>query len=95
MSNNVQKYKQLDQREHVLKRPDSYMGSIEPDEFNNMWLCDENHEFIRKNVIISAGFIKIFDEILTNASDQCQKTRLDFFSDPKVQVTKSIKVFSI
>lgn len=87
------KYKQLDQREHVLKRPDSYMGSIEPDEINNMWLCTENDEFVRKNVTISAGFIKIFDEILTNGSDQCQKTRLEFKMDRNVQITKTIKVF--
>lgn len=64
------KYQKLTQREHVLKRPDMYVGSLHKTQ-ECMWVfnIDENR-MEKKNVNIVMGLYKIFDEILVNASDQ-------------------------
>lgn len=54
--------------EHVLKRPDSYVGpvdlSTEP-----YWILD-GKKFDKKNLKYSPALLKIFDEILVNAIDR-------------------------
>jgi DNA topoisomerase-2 len=54
--------------EHVLKRPDSYVGpvdlSTEP-----YWILD-GKKFEKKNLKYSPALLKIFDEILVNAIDR-------------------------
>ena len=65
MSESIQK---LTHVEHILKRPDSYVGPVsrvaEP-----YWIY-ENDIFERKNVIYSPALLKIFDEILLNEIDR-------------------------
>jgi hypothetical protein len=63
-------YQKLSQLEHILKRPDTYIGSTEHQE-SVMWIYDESKEqMVEKNVKIVPGLFKIFDEILVNAADQ-------------------------
>ena len=63
-------YKRMDQIEHVLKLPDTYIGSIEETEFD-LWIWNsDNQEMEKKKIMIVPGFYKIFDEILVNAYDQ-------------------------
>jgi DNA topoisomerase-2 len=54
--------------EHVLKRPDSYVGPVdigtEP-----YWILD-GQKFAKKNLKYSPALLKIFDEILVNAIDR-------------------------
>jgi len=64
-------YKKLSQEEHVLVRPDTYVGSVIPQE-KMMW-CYENDAIIKRNVRYIPAFLKLFDEILTNASDHVQR----------------------
>ena len=47
-------YEKVSHREHILKRPDTYVGSLEHDDFIGM----------------SPAMLKIFDEILVNAFDE-------------------------
>ena len=62
-------YKKLSQREHVLERPGMYIGDIKKNT-EELWVFDkEQNKMIKKFVEYSPGFIKIFDEILTNAMD--------------------------
>lgn len=66
-------YQKLSQLEHILKRPDTYIGSIERTE-SQQWVYDtEEKSMAYRNVSIVPGFYKIFDEILVNAADN--KTR--------------------
>lgn len=68
-TNASSQYQRLSQLEHVLKRPDTYIGSTEkyPAE---MWIFNEQTESMeRKTVNIVPGLFKIFDEILVNAAD--------------------------
>ena len=54
--------------EHILKRPDSYVGPVdlgtEP-----YWILD-GQKFTKKNLKYSPALLKIFDEILVNAIDR-------------------------
>jgi len=73
-----ERYTKLTQIEHVLKRPDTYIGSIQM-ETKNMFIAS-NYEDIKdvkmeyKEVTYCPGFIKVFDEALTNASDHAIRT---------------------
>ena len=62
-------YKKLTHTEHILKRPDSYVGSVVP-ETDILWLVSEGDHFVPRSVTYSQGLLKIFDEILVNAIDQ-------------------------
>ncbi|NPV12984.1 MAG: hypothetical protein HPY57_14555 [Ignavibacteria bacterium] len=73
-----QRYKKLSQREHVLQRPETYIGSINT-ELKKSFIIDDienvdNIKIINKIVKYNPGFIKIFDEIVTNASDHYIRT---------------------
>lgn len=64
-----EQYQKLTQLEHILKRPDTYIGSTEHEE-QVMWVYDPESESMKdKSVKIVPGLFKIFDEILVNAAD--------------------------
>lgn len=66
-------YQKLTQLEHILKRPDTYVGSIEPTKVS-MWVFDsETSQMQYKPVTYVPGLYKIFDEILVNAADNKQR----------------------
>jgi DNA topoisomerase-2 len=53
--------------EHVLLRPDTYVGSVEMSEYTLWTLVDET--FKLKKLDFCPAFYKVFDEILSNAAD--------------------------
>ena len=62
-------YQKLSQREHVLVRPDTYVGSIELAK-EPMYVYDEEQDrIIEKEIEFVPGLLKIFDEIIVNARD--------------------------
>jgi len=64
------KYQKKTQREHVLARPDTYVGSTT---LHNelLWIFDETtNKMVKKEISYPPGLYKIFDEILVNARDQ-------------------------
>jgi DNA topoisomerase II len=66
-------YKKLSQREHVLARPDTYVGSVEF-RTNEMWIYDaESKQLKSKEITYVPALYKIFDEILVNAADNKQR----------------------
>ena len=64
----MQQYEKLTHVEHILKRPDSYIGSVIPDVLD-VWRR-ETDMFRRNQVTLAPGLLKIFDEVLVNAIDQ-------------------------
>jgi DNA topoisomerase-2 len=54
--------------EHILKRPDSYVGPVEQGT-EPYWILDGD-KFSKKNLKYSPALLKIFDEILVNAIDR-------------------------
>ncbi|RXW18452.1 hypothetical protein EST38_g7420 [Candolleomyces aberdarensis] len=62
-------YTKLSQLEHILLRPDSYIGSVETIT-QVMWTYDsETKRMAHREVKYVPGFFKIVDEILVNAAD--------------------------
>ncbi len=55
--------------EHILKRPDSYVGPVSR-VYEPYWVRTGEHEFEKKMLAYSPALLKIFDEILVNAIDR-------------------------
>jgi len=64
-----ERYTKLSQREHVLRRPDTYVGGTDKVE-TDAWVWDqEQSQISRHKVSFPPALLKIFDEILVNARD--------------------------
>lgn len=64
-------YQKKTQLEHILLRPDTYVGSIEKHS-QTLWVY-ENDEMVQRSISYVPGLYKIFDEILVNAADNKQR----------------------
>lgn len=73
------KYRKYSQIEHILKKPEMYVGSVNLTE-GPMWILDQNR-IIEKIIDFVPGLYKIFDEIIVNAHDQ-------FIEDPSLTTIK-------
>ncbi|ESA42913.1 hypothetical protein GE21DRAFT_5916 [Neurospora crassa] len=66
-------YQKLTQLEHILKRPDTYIGSVERSE-QKMWVFNKATGLMEnRQISFVPGLYKIFDEILVNAADNSQR----------------------
>lgn len=79
----TEQYQKLTQLEHIIKRPDTYIGSVERTE-ESMWVYNsETSQMEMRKVSFVPGLYKIFDEILVNAADNKQR-------DPTMKVIKVV-----
>lgn len=68
-------FNQLTQLEHIIKRPDTYIGSVERSE-KQMWVYNTELDSMElREVSFVPGLYKIFDEILVNAADNKQRDK--------------------
>ncbi|XP_064171097.1 DNA topoisomerase 2-alpha [Anguilla rostrata] len=67
-------YQKKTQLEHILLRPDTYVGSVEP-LTQQMWVFDDEVGMNCREVTFVPGLYKIFDEILVNAADNKQRDK--------------------
>ncbi|XP_027113751.1 DNA topoisomerase 2 [Coffea eugenioides] len=74
-------YQKKSQLEHILLRPDTYIGSIEKHS-QTLWVF-ENDAMVHRQISYVPGLYKIFDEILVNAADNKQR-------DPKMDSVKVV-----
>jgi len=66
-------YQKLTQLEHIIKRPDTYIGSVEMTE-SQIWVFNkETKEMELRKINYVPGLYKIFDEVLVNAADNKQR----------------------
>lgn len=81
------KYKKLTQHQHILQRPDTYVGDISSVE-EDVWVHNrETGKIELQKVRYCPAFLKIVDEILVNAADNKQRdaestTNISLFIDP-------------
>ncbi|EMD93294.1 hypothetical protein COCC4DRAFT_165100 [Bipolaris maydis ATCC 48331] len=69
------KYQMLTHLEHIMKRPDTYIGSVER-QTDKMWVYNSEAESMEyRDVSYVPGLYKIFDEILVNAADNKQNDK--------------------
>lgn len=74
-----EQYKQLTQYEHILTRPDTYVGSLEFQKAT-LWVFNSETESLeQRDVNFVPGLFKIFDEIIVNAADNYQSKFFSFF----------------
>ncbi|KAL5827358.1 hypothetical protein ACOSQ3_019200 [Xanthoceras sorbifolium] len=76
-------YQKKSQLEHILLRPDTYIGSIEK-HTQTLWVYDEESKtMVHRLISYVPGLYKIFDEILVNAADNKQR-------DPRMDSLKVV-----
>lgn len=67
-------YQKLTQLQHVLLRPDTYIGSVKVEE-QTLWVWNADTKAMEQRTIsFPPGLYKIFDEILVNAADNFQRS---------------------
>lgn len=67
----METYQKKTQLEHILLRPETYIGSVKPSE-ELTWVIEEGN-MCQKKINFVPGLYKIFDEILVNAVDNKQR----------------------
>ncbi|XP_043215236.1 DNA topoisomerase 2-alpha-like isoform X2 [Amphibalanus amphitrite] len=65
-------YQKKSQLEHILLRPDTYIGSCEP-LTETMYVYDDEQGMHQREITFVPGLFKIFDEVLVNAADNKQR----------------------
>lgn len=63
-------YQRKTQLEHILLRPDSYVGSVEETREPMFVFDEEKAAVVKKMVTFVPGLYKIFDEILGKLGDE-------------------------
>ena len=61
-------YQKKTQLEHILLRPDTYIGSVESDT-KTQFVVEQDGSFVQRDITYVPGLYKIFDEIIVNAAD--------------------------
>jgi len=90
-----EKYQKKSQIEHILLRPDTYIGDISLQN-ELMWVWDKHSEkIIKKDIKYVPGLYKIFDEIMVNARDHsCNDPTCDIIKVSIDQDTNTISVYN-
>lgn len=86
------KYQILSEIDHILQRPGMYIGSVVTETSNQYVL--ENGKFVQKEVKYNPGFLKLFDEIISNSVDE-SKRQGTLLNTIKVDVDKYEGTISI
>ena len=94
--NNVStKYQKMSHTEHVLAKPDSYIGSTELEETEQYVLNDtdlENIAIQKKTFMFCPGFYKCFDELIVNAFDHWKRQQKYNLTQNNIREVEHIKV---
>ncbi|RKP24497.1 DNA topoisomerase II [Syncephalis pseudoplumigaleata] len=86
-------YQKKTQLEHILLRPDTYIGSVEAVQ-QLLWVYDSaTNSMVQRNISIVPGFYKIIDEILVNAADN--KIRDPNMDTIKVTINREANEISV
>ena len=80
---NVQTYKQLSERDHIILRPSMYIGAIDLTKVENFHLVNNKIEFTEIEYV--PGIIKAINEILDNSIDVAIKSK--FKSSNQIEIT--------
>ena len=89
------KYQKMSHTEHVLAKPDSYIGSIELEETEQYVLNDQDPNNIRiekKIFTFCPGFYKCFDELIVNAFDHWKRQQQYNKTQNNIRQVEHIKI---
>lgn len=82
------KYKSLTPEQHILLRPSMYIGSVVTEKCERYIFNKNIGKFESKEVNFNAGFLKLFDEIISNSVDESKRPNSKL-NTIKVFVSKS------
>lgn len=68
----TKRFKKLDDIDHVILRPGMYIGSIKT-QSSEKWIINNDGKAEIKKITYNPGFLKIFDEIVTNSVDESKR----------------------
>lgn len=69
-SSSQTQYKKYSHHQHILERPDTYIGSTKTNE-DTRWIYDTTTaKMVWRKVMFNPGLYKIFDEVVVNARDE-------------------------
>ena len=87
-----QRFQKLDDIEHCLLRPGMYVGSTKTRE-EEAYLLNDQGKFSKRQVQVNPAFMKIFDEIVSNAADEHRRnTKLNQITVTADKVTGRISI---
>lgn len=95
MSYNPESYKHYDHRTHVYLKPDTYIGSDEKIKRSEFVYDSSINMIVSREIEIIPGIERIFLEILSNASDNVNRSRRDNIEPGIIEVTMNKKEISI
>lgn len=83
------KIQKLDPIEHILKRPDMYVGSVRPKTTNEYVALKVNESFHiqKQNISFPPALLRVFVEALSNAIDNAQRSRDAGITPSKIKVS--------
>jgi DNA topoisomerase II len=94
--NRTDKYKKKEEIDHVLTRPDMYVGSIRqkksleyiavPVTINDETATESCFQIVQKEIIVSPAFVRIFVEVLSNAVDNVTESLKEGVPCTKIKV---------
>jgi len=85
-------YQNKELRDHILSDPDTYAGSIDPQE-EEVWIYDtEAKRMVKEKITFRECFYKLFDEILVNAIDHHHRIETKRKTNPHLKPVKRISV---
>ena len=74
-SKSRQKFSKMNPREHILHRPDTYIGSTRSKLVED-YVADSEFKITKKNIEYPPGILRIYVEALSNAIDNVSRSIL-------------------
>ena len=87
----AKEYKKKTDIQHILVTPDTYVGSIEEDEYTN-WMLNENNKMIWGKFKNVPGEYKCFDEGIVNARDHFIRLKSKIKIDKIIPLSPCMKI---
>lgn len=85
------KYNKKTQYEHILDLPDMYIGSVDRDLIEDIWVWNsEDERMEQRNIKLTRGLYKIFDEIAVNSEDQEKRSQMGELKNPVTKIAVTI-----
>lgn len=83
MAKKEREFKQLNDREHILVRPNIYIGAVDKNVFND-YFFDSDNNVTYQEVEYVQGFVKIINEVIDNSVDEAIRTKFEYGNKIKV-----------
>jgi len=90
-----QQFKKLNEVEHVLLRPGRYIGSIKPHTAIEWVPNDDVKTMAQREVTYNPGFLKLFDEVISNSADHSKREEGKHLDIIRVDVDRAAGEISI